>query len=114
MTINERLFLIMKQKGIKAKRIAEKLEIKESVISTWKRRNTDPPAKYIFDICKVLGISIYELLGVPEQELTKDEQELLNYFRNCNSSNKIIIINAAEKLQEPKQVEEEKSSTLKI
>lgn len=101
MTINEKIFNTLSSKSLKQSDLAKTLNLTTGQITAWKKRGTTPPAEYLINICKFLNISIYELLGVPEQEITKEEQTLLKYFRNCTNSNKIIIINAAEKLQEP-------------
>ena len=118
MTICERLFKIMNQKGVKAVQIAEKLNISQSVISNWRKRNTNPPIEYALDICEVLNISLYELLGGEENELTADEQQLLEDYRKCNEGNKQFILNAVAGLsnQDNKQTQEleTKSSDLKI
>lgn len=115
MTINERIFKIMDEKGIKAVQLADKLGISQAVISNWKKRKTDPPIEYAINICEVLKIDIYTLLGADEKKLTGNEQQLLEYFRKCNEGNKQILLNAAsglsnQELEEP----EEKSSNLKI
>ena len=114
MTVNERMFKIMKEKSIKSSLLANHLGINKTVVSNWKNRGNNPPVEYIVQICELLEIDIYELLGVSKEEKTKDEQELLNYYRKCSNNNKTILINAAKSLQELEQVEEEKSSTLKI
>lgn len=115
MTISERMFLIMQNKGIKATALAEKLNVNKSVISAWKSRGTDPPSEYLIYICELLEVDIYTLLGAEEKKLTETEQELIKYFRNCNEGNKQIILNAASGLSNQEQEEPgKKSSTLKI
>lgn len=63
MTINQRLFQILDERGIKQADLAKALNIRTSVIGNWKTRGTDPPAEYILHICEFLRISVYELLG---------------------------------------------------
>ena len=46
MTITERLFKTMKEKGIKAADLAKKLKTSDSTVSNWKSRGTLPPANY--------------------------------------------------------------------
>lgn len=119
MTISEKIFTLMKEKNKKAADLCKILDISTAQTTAWKKRNTDPPAKYITKICEFLEISIYELLGAEEEQLTDEEQLLLKHFRKCSNGNRQIILNAASglsnqklELKEPEQ--ETKSSTLKI
>lgn len=100
MTICERMFAIMNKKGIKAVQLADKLNISQSVISNWRKRNTNPPIEHIINICEVLEISIYELLGVDDKKLTNKEELLLKYFRKCNPGNQDVILNATKSMQQ--------------
>ncbi len=111
MTINERIFYIMNEKGLKQNDLAKSLDLPAAQITVWKKRGTTPPAEHLINICKFLDISIYELLGEPKNDLSAEEKQLLYYFRQCSDGNKLIILNAAQGLMESK---EEKSSTLKI
>lgn len=110
MTICERMFKIMNEKGIKAINLAEKLGINKSVISTWKKRGNNPPSEYLIQICELLEVDIYTLLGTDKKKISKEEQELLEYFRKCNPGNKQVILNAAKSMQqaelEPDQEEQ--------
>lgn len=83
MTICERIFDIIEEKRLKASELAKKLEIKQSVISNWKKRNTNPPIEYSVVICEFLEISLeYLITGKEKQEgLTEYETEMLKHFR---------------------------------
>jgi len=71
MTISERMFAILIEKGKKSTDLAAKLNVGTGQISTWKKRNTDPPAKYIPQICEFLEISYdFLLTGNEKQEKT--------------------------------------------
>lgn len=110
MTICERMFAIMNEKGIKAVQLAEKLNVRNSVISSWKTRGSNPPSEYLLQICEILDIDINTLLGAEEKKLTLKEEKLLNYFRKCNPGNQDVILNAAKSMQqaeaEPEQGEQ--------
>lgn len=69
MTINERMFTIIKDNNYKKADLARLLDINTSVIATWEKRGTNPPAEYLIRICNFLGISIYELLGVEDNNV---------------------------------------------
>ena len=62
MTISERMFEIMDEKHISAYTICQKTGLKNSTISNWRSRNTDPPAKYLVPICEILHCSLEYLL----------------------------------------------------
>lgn len=84
MSINERLFRILEEKNMKMVDISNKLEISKSVVSTWKKRGTNPPAEYIERICELLDISIeYLITGKDNSELSKEEKELLKAYRKA-------------------------------
>lgn len=118
MTINERIFNILEEKGLKQSDLAKKLELSTGQITAWKKRGTTPPGEYFINICKFLNISIYELLGADEEGLNQEERKLIEYFRSCSVGNKAIILNAAEGLSNKElqdtQNQETKSSDLKI
>lgn len=64
MTINEKIFTEIKEKSLKKADLARLLQVNTSVIATWEKRGTNPPAEYLIRICEFLNISIYELLGI--------------------------------------------------
>lgn len=61
MTIIERMFCLLEEKSRKSVDLANTLNVGTGQISTWKKRNTDPPAKYLTQICEFLDVS-YEYL----------------------------------------------------
>lgn len=90
MTICERMFATLDEKGLKAAGLCRVLGIGTNITTGWKQRNTDPPSKYIAPICEYLGCSVEYLLtgqGVqdtkkePTQEMSLDELEMLELFR---------------------------------
>lgn len=64
MTINQRLFNTLEEKHLKQADLARILNVRTSVIASWKTRGSNPPVDYIAQICEFLNISIYELLGI--------------------------------------------------
>lgn len=67
MTINEKIFTEIKEKSLKKADLAKLLQVNTSVIATWEKRGTNPPAEYLVRICEFLNISIYELLGIKNE-----------------------------------------------
>lgn len=70
MTISERLFMLLEEKSKKSTDLASLLEVGTGQISTWKKRNTDPPAKYIPRICEFLDVSYEYLLTGREASIS--------------------------------------------
>ena len=62
MTISERLFSIMKPKGISVSELARMTGISRHTIFDWQKKNTNPGADKIMLICESLSISPQELL----------------------------------------------------
>ena len=84
MTICERIFELINKKSLKTADLAKKLDIQQSVLSNWKKRNTNPPMEYAPVICEFLGITIEELItGKSEDAMTLEEKQLLEAYRNA-------------------------------
>lgn len=62
MTINERLFMLMREQNRKQYELARSVGIAERNVSTWKERGTDPPAKLIVPIANFFGVRVEWLL----------------------------------------------------
>lgn len=87
MTINERLFITLREKNIKPKTLADNLGVKQQIISNWEKRGTNPPIEFLPQICQVLNIS-WEYLVTGEEKssmpLPQEETELLNMYRQLD------------------------------
>lgn len=80
MTISERMFKLLEEKNRKSVDLASILDVGTGQISTWKKRNTDPPAKFIPQICEFLDVS-YEYLLTGREKLhspSTNDTELLD------------------------------------
>lgn len=62
MIISERIFQIMKEKGISGYRLAKMTGIPQRTISGWNVNKTNPGADKIMPICEALGVSPETLL----------------------------------------------------
>ncbi len=81
MTIIERMFKLLEEKNRRSVDLASVLAVGTGQISTWKKRNTDPPAKYIPKICEFLEVSYEYLLTGKENAATivsSDDAEWLS------------------------------------
>lgn len=85
MTISERIFKLLDERGMSQKEFSERTGIAQSSISDWKRKKTNPVSEKILIICEVLNVSPYELLGATEGK-----------GRRSNPSNIIMLEKSSE------------------
>jgi len=92
MTIIDRVVYLLKDNRLKQADLCKYLDIQYNVFTTWKTRGTDPPAKYIIQICAFLNVSPYYLLTgkekSPSQNTDEHERELLNCYRKLSDFDK--------------------------
>jgi len=111
MIISERIFKIMKDKGMSQKEFADKTGISQSTISDWKRKKTNPAADKIIVICETFDMSADELLTgtknysrpLNDYEMisTKSEEyEMIQTFRALNDSAKNRVLGYLDALRE--------------
>lgn len=88
MSIINNILSILEQKGINQAALCSHLKIGTSTMTTWKKRNTDPPSKYIVPICEFLDVDPYVVLtGAPRSTEQKDDarQQLMNLLDNLET-----------------------------
>ena len=85
MTISDRIFALLDEKGMKQKEFSEKTGISQSTISDWKKKSTNPAADKLISICEALDVS-------PEYLLTGVEATASRNFR----SGYVVIANDTE------------------
>jgi transcriptional regulator with XRE-family HTH domain len=111
MTISERIFEILRLKGISQRDLSAKTGIPASTISDWKGKKVNPASDKIMIICEVLEVSPYELLSGTESEkyttldyemLSKgsEEYKVLQMFRKMNPEQKARVFGYMDALQE--------------
>ena len=66
MTISERIFEKLADNNISQKKFSEMTGIRQSTISEWKAKKTNPSSDKIMIICEVLGVSPEWLLSGAE------------------------------------------------
>ncbi len=64
MTVSEKIFRLMEEKGMTQKEFSELSGIAESTVSDWKRKRLNPGVDKLPMICKTLGVSADSLLGI--------------------------------------------------
>lgn len=78
MTISDRIFRLMKERGMTQKQFSEATGIAQSSISDWKRKKTNPVSDKIMIICHVLDVTPEELLsGTEDKDQRRNPAEYL-------------------------------------
>ncbi len=103
MIISERIFKILKERGMTQKQFAELTGITASTISDWNTKKTNPSSDKIMTICNVLGITPYELLddncsGYVMIKKDSIEYQLLEKYQKADEEQKDTIIRFLQKL----------------
>lgn len=94
MTISQRIFELLEQKGKKQKDLAAAVGISTSAISDWKKKNTNPSAENLSAIADFLEVSLeYLVTGVslPTSSLSSDEQQMLSIYQKLSAINKARV-----------------------
>ncbi len=116
MTITERIFFLLKQRGISQNAFGKAAGIAPSTISDWKSKCHNPSSDKIMGICRVLGVTPEQLLtgeGIDDvhddiQEVRVDYQAkklVVEYSRLSDESQKRLLA-YAKKLKELEKMEE--------
>ncbi len=95
MTICERLFATLDAKKKTAADLCKVLGLGTSQTTSWKKRNTDPPAKYLIQISDFLDVSLeYLLTGVDSSsaKLSPLETEMLAMFRGLPADKQYMFV----------------------
>ncbi len=108
MTINERIFELLDKDGFSIAGLAKALCINTNVISQWRSRHSDPPARQIMQICDYFGVSAEYLLTGEEhhhKNITLDDDELrvITKYRNLDLDGKDAVRGIM--LQEQRRIE---------
>ena len=104
MTINERIFDILKSQGKTQVALAEYLGSNNSTVGYWFKNGGGIPSDYIVPICQFLAVSPnFVLTGVPDPEpeeapvsdMTEDECELIRVYRQLDREGRTMTLATA-------------------
>lgn len=107
MTICERLFAIIEDRGIKSADLCRATGISPSAFANWKQRGTDPPAKHILPICEFLDCSLEYLLTGEETKkepvpgISENGREMLALYELLPERQQILLIGRLQEMVEP-------------
>lgn len=80
--IIQRILRLLDEKSLKMADLCRHLGINTSTMTNWKKRNTDPPAKYIIPICEFLNVDCEFLLSGQQKKnseiFSKEDSEWLS------------------------------------
>lgn len=71
MSIINKILKLLHEQGKTQADICNYIGIKPNVFTTWKTRGTDPPAKFLIQICEFLSVSLEYLLTDDDSEQIK-------------------------------------------
>ena len=90
----EKLEIVLKEKNITKNKLAKAIDYSQSATSQWKKGRV-PQIDVLQKICQYLHVSADYLLDLtdetPPPELTQEEQDLINDFRECDSGTRKSI-----------------------
>lgn len=90
MDINERIFEILNQQGMKQADLARAIGASSGLVADWKNNNKTPKMKYICQIADYLNVSVDYLLGRTDDPtpvsnsdtvLSSKEEKLIQQYR---------------------------------
>ena len=92
MELIQNIALLMKNKGITPAQMERDIGIKQTTFISWKK-GSQPAADKLIKILQYLEVSPNELFGYPTiPELTENETELLNLFKQLSEREQIKFI----------------------
>lgn len=119
MTITQRIFDIMDERGISQAELSQKTDISTSAISAWKKKGTFPSSDKIPKIAECLNVSVSELYGAKNCIAIKGTLKKRTGTRRSHSISKIGAPQlqtafALPKATEPKNTESKNTSTIDL
>ncbi len=87
----ERIFNLLKEKGITQSALAEKIGVRQATISDWKRKKTTPSADTIGLIAEILGVSTDYLITGKEYAPSPSQTVNQGIFGDRNHNNTVTI-----------------------
>ncbi len=89
------------EKGLEQKAFAALLGVTANAVSTWERGRARPDVALLPEICRVLGITLYELYGrqPPGDLLSSRERALVDGYRALSSGGRYVLDRTLEALR---------------
>ena len=91
MTITDRLFLLLKERGKSQRELAAYLKTGSSTVSGWREDNRNPSLNMVVPICEFLGVSPLYLLTGEEDKTDPEIEEIIGMWRRLDRHSQVII-----------------------
>ncbi|MBQ9664273.1 MAG: LexA family transcriptional regulator [Oscillospiraceae bacterium] len=79
-------------RNLEQKQLAKELGITANAVSNWEQGRSRPDVALIPDLCRVLGISFYELYGLADPNRhNENEMRHLKDYRQLNRTNRTLV-----------------------
>lgn len=88
--LKENLIYYLHMRNVSQKELAERLGISPSAVSNWTKGKNTPDIENLVAICKILNISVNELLGEEGSRYTFKEKRLIASYREHQDLQKAI------------------------
>jgi transcriptional regulator with XRE-family HTH domain len=85
MTFIERLEILLKEKGISQKSLAEYIGIRNPSISEWKKEGTIPRADIAIKMAEYLNVSVEYLITGTESDNSAAIESIRNHLKNMEN-----------------------------
>ena len=79
--ISSNLTIFLTQKKMTQKRLADLLGLSQTAVTNWVKGKNSPDIETLLDICKILDVSVNEMLGQPLATTAEDVSFLRRYNR---------------------------------
>ena len=100
MGIFERIEDKCKEKNISIRILEQKAEVSNGMIGKWKKLDQKPAYDKVEKIAKTLNVSIDWLItGKEPEDLTREEREIIEHYRNMNETGKRLLKSDAADLE---------------
>lgn len=122
MIISERIFKVLKEKGMSQNAFAKAVGLTGSTVSDWKTKKTNPSSEKLMTICQVLEVTPEQLLtgkGIDENYeepvgtklqtdyvVTDSDRRILEEYHSLSEEHKLRMLKYIEALRRVEELEE--------
>ncbi len=96
--------------GMEQKALAQAVGVTANAVSNWERGRVRPDVNLLPDICRALGITLYQLYGLdePGPRLTTGEKQFLAEYRQLSAGNRLAVRTLTQSLNRARQLEQQR------
>ena len=106
--ISKNIRKFREQIGMEQKELSIELGMSESTVGNWERGYSKPTLDVLLPLCKILGITLYDLFGVndPVMKYSAGEQMLMSDYRELSMYHKEAVKNLIGNLRKAEVMED--------